>query len=108
MTDPDLTPSIEALSGPASTPDEREVAELLAELDELHTQTGRTCSGCAEPWPCDARLYAEDMAITWVDRAANRVLSRYFPKPAPAPRPVRCCPDLLCEHVFRTASRRTA
>jgi hypothetical protein len=55
------------------TPEEAEVADLLAELDALHVQDGDRCVGCAERWPCKGYGYGCDLAVQWLGRAAARV-----------------------------------
>lgn len=64
------------------TDDETEVADLLAELEQLHQPAEDnpdtaghygTCAGCAALWPCDAWNYGEQLAIQYLGRAADRV-----------------------------------
>lgn len=89
MTRPSFTPTITALRtadprfpwvGPA--PDEAEVADLLAEIQQLHQGSaddpdprGRygRCTGCLGPWPCEAWAYGEQLALQYLGRAADRV-----------------------------------
>ena len=89
MTRPSFTSTVAALrtTHPRSqwvqpTDDEAEVADVLAELEELHQPTDDhpdrdghygTCSGCAALWPCDAWNYGEQLAIQYLGRAADRV-----------------------------------
>lgn len=65
-----------------ATPDEAEVASVLAEIEELHQgstdlpdERGRygRCRGCLESWPCAAWNYGDQLAVQWLGRAADRV-----------------------------------
>lgn len=76
-----------ALRVAGSTPDEREVGDLLDELAQLHLPgaTRSTCRGCAEPWPCRGDIHALFLAVQWVGRAADRVSGLHpLPRPDPA------------------------
>lgn len=89
MTAPTFAPAAAALLTTfppcpwvAPTGEEREVADLLVELDELHQpgadqpdRHGRwgRCTGCLEPWPCPGWTYGDQLALQWVGRAAARV-----------------------------------
>jgi len=99
------------------TAEEADAADALEVIHEHHfSEAAREssdgswgiCEGCGAPWPCETWLWGNTLAVQWVGRAAARVLSRYFPQPAPAPQLTRCCPELLCEHVFRRARRKSA
>jgi hypothetical protein len=64
------------------TDEETEVADVLAELEELHQpgtdepdargRYGR-CTGCRNPWPCEGWQFGEQLALQWLGRAADRV-----------------------------------
>lgn len=80
------------------TADEAEVADLLAELEDLHQgahddpdRFGRygRCSGCLDPWPCAAWRYGEQLALQWLGRACDRVWAHAAAVLATPPRPNR-------------------
>lgn len=92
MTRPSFASTVAALRtsdrrfpwiGPTS--DEAEVADVLEETEQLH-QAGHDdpdprgrygrCTGCLQPWPCDAWRYGEQLAVQWLGRAADRVAAR--------------------------------
>ncbi len=58
------------------TDEEAEVADLLAELAELHVEARDRCSGCAETWPCKGWLNGQELAVQWLGRASQRVYDR--------------------------------
>lgn len=67
------------------TEEEAEVASVLEEVEALHVGTddepdaaGRygTCTGCLDPWPCKAWNWADQLALQWLGRAADRVAAR--------------------------------
>lgn len=96
------------------TAEEAEVAEVIAEIAKLHRGTADDpdpdghfghCSGCLEPWPCAAWAFGEQLAVQWLGRAAERVISGHLPSVSA---PVRCCPELLCRHVSRSGAHRRA
>lgn len=79
-----LTLTIPAL-GVQPADEDLEVAEVLAELTELHIATADeadqfgnygTCVGCRDSWPCKAWMYGEELAVLQLGRAADRVWAR--------------------------------
>lgn len=64
------------------TPEEAELADLLAELEQHHQggndepdDRGRygRCTGCLEPWPCAAWDYGEELGLLYAIRACKRI-----------------------------------
>lgn len=63
------------------TDEEAEVADVLEEIQALHLGPNDlpdghghygSCTGCADPWPCKAWAYGEQLALQWLGRAADR------------------------------------
>lgn len=100
MSRPELTAAVHALrlTDPRypSTAEEREVADLLEELQALHVPSASVpdnpddqrlyhtygrCNGCRETWPCSGWTYAEQEAVQWLGRAADRITAKYREAP---------------------------
>lgn len=68
--------------GVGPTPEEADVAGVLAEVEAEHVcgadepgpaGWGR-CRACREPWPCERWLWAHQLGVQFVGRACDRVV----------------------------------
>lgn len=55
------------------TEDEANTAEVLDEFDTFHVEAGAWCGGCRQSWPCSDWVWAQQLAVQWLGRAADRV-----------------------------------
>lgn len=64
------------------TEEELEIAATLEEIATYHQPTAAEpddvgdyglCTGCRDPWPCEAWQVGTELAVQWLGRAADRV-----------------------------------
>jgi hypothetical protein len=92
MNRPSLASAIQALRTTSPrhphvkpTEDEDDIAAVLEQIDSEHEAGADTedddghwgrCAACGEPWPCPRWVWAQNLAVEYLGRAAQRYYDR--------------------------------